>query len=150
LGNRAFVIFPKAKAKVYLHWNGGIESVSAFLAYANEIGLGDEDFGFARFVQIVGNYFGGSLSLGVSGWSPQQKAFAEDNGAFYVERKDGKLQIVRWVNDRGEDAGPDRLPAALERAAKHPYNVEGKMLADIAEKNDPHFRPPPAPVESAA
>lgn len=54
---------------VYLHWNGGRDSVEGFLAYCKMRGFrapDDDTYGWARFCQIVANYFGGDgLSLGV-------------------------------------------------------------------------------------
>ena len=53
---------------VYLHWNGGYDSVSAFLKYCELKGYRAPDtdcYGFARLCQVIGNFFGGSLSIGI-------------------------------------------------------------------------------------
>lgn len=56
---------------VYLHWNGGRDSVEAFLAYCKACGFrspSEDNYGVARFVQVVSNFFGssgGGLSVGV-------------------------------------------------------------------------------------
>ena len=56
---------------VYVHWNGGIESIKPFCQAAKEIGFrcptGDRSYGVARFTQLVANFFGGtsSTSIGV-------------------------------------------------------------------------------------
>ena len=55
MGNRA-IIKPEGKnIGVYLHWNGGIDSVTAFLKYCELRGFRafDDAYGMARFCQIV-------------------------------------------------------------------------------------------------
>lgn len=54
---------------VYLHWNGGRDSIEAFLGACKELGYRDgasDSYGVARFTQTVCNFFGsGGLSCGV-------------------------------------------------------------------------------------
>ena len=56
---------------VYLHWNGGNDSVVPFCKACKKIGFRcpteDFSYGVARFVQLVANFFGGcnSTSIGV-------------------------------------------------------------------------------------
>lgn len=77
MGNRAVIgwqdhdgNFSEESVGVYLHWNGGRDSVEAFLAYCEMMGFRspsfDPAYGVARFVQVVTNWFGGDgLSIGV-------------------------------------------------------------------------------------
>lgn len=71
MGNRAVITY-KGKGKkrigIYLHWNGGRDSVEAFLRYCkiqDFRGPVSDCYGMARLAQIIGNYFGGGLSLGI-------------------------------------------------------------------------------------
>lgn len=91
MGNRA-VITTKANMDnngvgVYLHWNGGRDSVRAFLKYCELKGYrapSDDNYGWARLCQVIGNFFGGSTSLGIdtvnnldcNNW---------DNGVYLIE-----------------------------------------------------------------
>ena len=91
MGNRA-VITTKANMDnngvgVYLHWNGGRDSVRAFLKYCELKGYrapSDDNYGWARLCQVIGNFFGGTLSLGIdtvnhldcNNW---------DNGVYLIE-----------------------------------------------------------------
>lgn len=54
---------------VYLHWNGGRDSVEAFLTYCKIQGFRcpeEDNYGWARLCQVIANYFGGSgLSVGI-------------------------------------------------------------------------------------
>ncbi len=76
MGNRAVITTDCASPKiansqelgVYLHWNGGRDCVEGFLAYCDLRGFPSpeqSDYGWARFCQVVGNFFGGELSIGI-------------------------------------------------------------------------------------
>lgn len=72
MGNRAVITtkenFDNNGVGVYLHWNGGRDSVRAFLKYCELRGYlaPDEDnYGWARLCQVIGNFFGGIGSLGI-------------------------------------------------------------------------------------
>ena len=75
MGNRAVITTSKSKnvknskdIGVYLHWNGGRDSVEAFLTYCKLKGYrspSDDCFGWARLCQVIGNYFGGGCSIGI-------------------------------------------------------------------------------------
>lgn len=72
MGNRAVITtkenFENNGVGIYVHWNGGYDSVSAFLKYCELKGYRapDEDnYGWARLCQVIGNFFGGSLSVGI-------------------------------------------------------------------------------------
>ena len=73
MGNRAVITLdnqPTGKSVgIYLHWNGGEESILAFAEAAKHLHIrkpdDDPPYSIARLVQVIGNYFGGTLSLGV-------------------------------------------------------------------------------------
>lgn len=76
MGNRAVITASNAACiaatndlGVYLHWNGGRDSVEAFLEYCKLQGFRTPEtdcYGYARLVQVIANYFGaGGLSVGV-------------------------------------------------------------------------------------
>ena len=56
------------KVGIYLHWNGGRDSVEAFLTYCKMKEYRDpidDNYGMARLIQIIANFFGGTTSIGV-------------------------------------------------------------------------------------
>lgn len=73
MGNRAVITWGtpsnyEDSLGIYLHWNGGPDWVKSFLAYCEmrQFRSPDTDnYGYARLCQIIGNYFGGGLSLGI-------------------------------------------------------------------------------------
>lgn len=89
MGNTA-IIKPLGKnIGVYLHWNGGLDSVTAFLKYCELKGYRsfDDSYGIARFTQVVGNFFGGSCSIGIYTDVAETENDAEylDNGIYIVK-----------------------------------------------------------------
>lgn len=90
MGNRAVIQF-KDGTGIYLHWNGGPESVLAFLDAAKTFKLRNDDYGQARLIQIIGNFFGGSLSLGVG----KASTLDRDNGDNGTYRVDENFNITK-------------------------------------------------------
>lgn len=91
MGNRALITtrreYEKDGIAVYLHWNGGYDSVSAFLKYCELKGYRPPDqdcYGWARLCQVIGNYFGGTLSLGICNFSKEAGEW-QDNGTYIIE-----------------------------------------------------------------
>lgn len=164
MGNRSYVVIKQTRGKetfyspaLYLHWNGGPESVYGFLDYARAHDVRTETaYGMARLCQIACNFFGGTLSVGlenVCGAKSLENFQPGDNGLFVVEWKDGKRTVERmvshWVSEPESEFGGHSEPrwftpeevAEEERAAyRHEYHTGEKPIKrDIAEKNDRFF-----------
>jgi len=90
MGNRAVISFDSAAQNsiaVYVHWNGGRDSIEAFLKATRILmggRLGDETYGKARFIQVVGLNFPGALSFGV-GTVKQFGGWNCDNGLYIID-----------------------------------------------------------------
>ena len=121
MGNRAGIQIENDPLEIYLHWNGGRDSIDPMLVYAREQGIGSGDYGVARLCQIIGNTLGGTLSLGVA--PKGSYSGDEDNGTYVL---DSQLKIV-------ERKGVDHL---FQEQNHHDYE---EMLAYVREKNDKHF-----------
>jgi hypothetical protein len=71
MGNRAVITtapFDENNVGIYVHWNGGQESIEGFLRAAKKLGYRcptDDCYGMARLTQAIGIFFGGELSIGV-------------------------------------------------------------------------------------
>ena len=91
MGNRAVITTESKKIGIYLHWNGGKDSVEAFLKYCELQGFTspEKDFyGWARLSQIICNFFGGSLSIGIDEYY-KLDTDNYDNGVYII--KDWKI-----------------------------------------------------------
>jgi|TARA_B100001094_G_scaffold181414_1_gene175792 hypothetical protein len=127
MGNRAIItIKDKYLAKddwpsIYLHWNGGYDTVKPMLDVARQYGIDCEShYGIARLAQMFGNYFGGTLSVGIGSYSGQDLNNG-DNGV-YIIGDDWEI-IEREYHDK-----PEQLT--------HDYY---EMVESIKEINDPMF-----------
>jgi len=116
---------------VYLHWNGGRDSVEAFLAYCKLKGYRSPDsdcYGWARLCQVVGNYFGGETSVGFElctcldcdNW---------DNGVYIIE---GWEIVDRQYIKRGEQHGHNLRSMLTEINQYQPVReqLEQKVIDD--------------------
>ena len=85
MGNRAVITDKKGKVGLYLHWNGGRDSVEGFLEYCKRKGCrgfgSDSEYALSRLDQVAGNYIGGTLSVGITTYCKN----GEDNGVYVVE-----------------------------------------------------------------
>ena len=130
MGNRAVITTTEKKIGIYLHWNGGRDSVEAFLRYCELKGYRTGSYGLARLCQVIGNFFGGTLSVGVMPYTTDARMDPGDNGIYIIEG----WEIVERLRTRfDEDGNPvcmERVPAADEQMG---YALD-KMLRAIDEK----------------
>jgi len=103
MGNRAVIKFEGEKCGIYLHWNGGRDSVEAFLTYCKLRNFRDGDYGIARMAQIVGNFFGGVLSIGIIDTSGSVADLDPgDNGVYTVKNWEIVGRYPRDVQEQRE------------------------------------------------
>lgn len=108
MGNRAVISTRDKKIGVYLHWNGGRDSVEAFLAYCKLKGYRTPEFdcyGWARLCQVIGNFLGGGLSVGIDRYECLDTD-NWDNGVYIIEN----WEIV----DRIHQKYPEQMNYDLE------------------------------------
>lgn len=97
MGNRAVITTKNNHESngvgIYLHWNGGRDSVEAFIKYM-ELRMFrpvSDCYGWARLCQIIGNFFGGGLSIGIDKvWKLDTNN--GDNGVYIIA--EDKWEIV--------------------------------------------------------
>lgn len=133
MGNRAVITASKAlnvsgssDIGVYLHWNGGRDSVEAFLTYCKIKGYrapSYDNYGWARLCQVIGNFFGGELSVGIDkcisldcdngdngvyiieGWRIVGRQYQRHS---YEQQEYDLLDMVRAINEAQPEK--ERLP----------------------------------------
>ena len=91
MGNRAVITtrenFDNKGVGIYLHWNGGRDSVEAFLKFCELKNYREPEidcYGWARLCQVIGNFFGGGLSLGIDTVN-KLDCDNGDNGVYIIE-----------------------------------------------------------------
>jgi len=94
MGNRAVLVLENKyipakesiyQPAIYLHWNGGRDSVEGFLAVARMARIRSDDYGMARMCQIIGNFFQGTLSVGC-GMYKYLDTNNFDNGVYLINK----------------------------------------------------------------
>lgn len=123
MGNRAFIKFQGLNTGIYLHWNGGRDSVEPFLEYCRLKDYRPDDYGVARMCQVIGNFFGGGLSLGVMSTKGMSNADLDsgDNGVYIV--KNWKI-IKRYPWDVREQHEYDPIEFLLGIDEKQPVGEQ--------------------------
>lgn len=87
---------------VYLHWNGGRDSVSAFLKYCKLKGYrspSTDCYGWACLCNVISNFFGDGMSLGIDVAS-RLDCDNYDNGVYII---DGWEIVERLYYKRGAE-----------------------------------------------
>ena len=115
MGNRAVITDKEGKIGVYLHWNGGRDSVEGFLEYCKRKGCRgfgeDTGYAIARFSQVVGNFFGGTSSIGVT----THCGDCDDNGVYVVQGWDIVERFFGKWNPETEEYEKTEFPKYREQ-----------------------------------
>lgn len=126
MGNRA-VICTKAKdIGIYLHWNGGRDSVEAFLKYCkihDFIPPEVDCYGWTRLCQVIANFMGGSVGI-----QKYQNLDLDngDNGVYIIENWEivGR-DFFSWYEQR--EYPLDKMLIAIDEAQPQKMQL-GKYL----------------------
>jgi hypothetical protein len=150
MGNRAVITLDKKPTEnsvgIYLHWNGGPESILAFAEAGDHLGINfqDESYATARLAQIICNFFGGTNSVGV-GTLRHLDTENYDNGTYRISYENDQIAI-----DQSPDGKTDWKRLDNEQIRKHSYwkstDGEDDILTTIIKKNQPN----PMPIEQTA
>lgn len=87
MGNRAVITTEDKQIGVYVHWNGGRDSIEAFLLYCKLKGYRapeNDYYGWARLCQVIGNFFGGEYSVGIDRYDRLDNDNG-DNGTYIIK-----------------------------------------------------------------
>lgn len=138
MGNRAVITtrenFENNGIGVYVHWNGGRDSVEAFLQYCKLRGFRcpeHDNYGWACLCQIIANFFHSGEGLGVGIDTVNNLDCSNhDNGVYFIEgweivgREyfDGDEQYFHPIDDMLYDIDR-RQPEHLSFGWKSPEDV---------------------------
>jgi hypothetical protein len=131
MGNRAVIAFSKDpnSTGIYIHWNGGLESVLAFLEVCKRRNYRDpsEDpqFALARLIGVIHEFFDKGTSLGV-GPLRELDVDNDDNGAYLV----GKYWKIseRW----GVGYSVDRSLDSVRGANREKYDgIVSQLMGEV-------------------
>lgn len=151
MGNRAVIATRKRDLGIYLHWNGGRDSVQGFLTYCKMKGFRSpesDSYGWARLCQIIANSFGGSLSVGF-GRFENLDVDNGDNGTYIIEnweivdreyyngleQNEYKLEdVINSINESQPEK--ERLaPEEIENYFNQDKTVKATITIEFKKKN---------------
>ena len=88
MGNRAVIAlndYSPEQLGIYVHWNGGKDSIDGFLHAAKQISGGDKQYGSTRLVQVITTFFAEtSTSVGID-LQKNLDCDNYDNGVYVVD-----------------------------------------------------------------
>ena len=124
MGNRAVITTNKElnDTGIYLHWNGGRDSVEAFLAYCDLKHYRkpeNDSYGYAMLVNVITNYFGDGLSCDV-GNCQHLDCDNYDNGVYIIK----DWRIVDRLYSYGEQYVYDFVSMINDIDAKQPEHMQ--------------------------
>lgn len=142
MGNRALITLePLTKENkviaVYVHWNGGIESVKAICEVCKTRGFrtptDDPEYSLARFIGVWHEFFGvtDSTSLGVMlmGWN-NAKGYWSDNGVYTIG-KDWEIAEHYLIKD---DDSKENLGLEIPKDQLKRYEAIKNAMIKFGEK----------------
>ncbi|MBO7714729.1 MAG: hypothetical protein J6S85_14220 [Methanobrevibacter sp.] len=114
MGNRAVITTNKElnDTGIYLHWNGGRDSVEAFLAYCDLKHYRkpeNDSYGYAMLINVITNHFGNGLSCDV-GNCQHLDCNNGDNGVYIIKN----WRIVGRLYSYGEQYEYDYFKDMIE------------------------------------
>ena len=130
MGNRAVISFKSdhiskdLSPSIYLHWNGGRDSVEAFLEVGRIVGIrwNDPTYACARLAQIIGTWMRSTSSLGVGVYA-NLHTDNYDNGVYWV--KSGQIVDREFAPEREQAShGFDEFVEEILLANRHAYSKE--------------------------
>ena len=114
MGNRAVIHFQGSSVGMYVHWNGGRDTIEPMLEVAKEYEL-RADYGLARLLQMFGNFMGGTLSMGV-GELERLDCDNCDNGVYVIDSKFNIVDRQYMRNPEQSQHDPEEIKQAFRDA----------------------------------
>jgi hypothetical protein len=104
---------------IYVHWNGGRDSIEGFLQACKELGYrapgSDACYGMAQLVRAIGTFFGDGLSLGI-GTCGSLDCQNGDNGVYLIG---GNWEIVGRMHHSGREQISPETTAGIAAEIVH-------------------------------
>lgn len=148
MGNRAVITTRQKQIGLYLHWNGGLDSIRGFLCFcrAHKYRPPEYDcYGWGYLQTVIGCFFGNGMSTGIDIYE-KTDTNNHDNGVYVIkewfivgrlfathsEQEEHDLQgMVNEINSRM----PEHMQLKQEDLDKAVYEYQ-QMLNKGAEKWD--------------
>ncbi len=133
MGNRAIITTKERGVGLYLHWNGGRDSIEAFLEYCRLKGYrspGRERWSYEDLERVVRNFIGDRTTVKVIEYVSDREAarLACDNGVYVVDGWSITDRVLPNFGGRGfreqSEYGLDGMLAAIDKAQPEAERLE--------------------------
>ena len=134
MGNRAVIATEQKDVGVYLHWNGGRDSVEGFLAYCK---LQDyrtpesDNYGWARLCQIIGNFLGGSTSIGIDKY--ENLDTNNWNNGVYIIKNWEIVDRLYFEGTEEQDYDPKEFLLSIDNSQPLDMQLGEKVIQDYID-----------------
>lgn len=134
MGNRAVITTEDKQIGVYVHWNGGRNSIEGFLLYCKLKGYRcpeNDCYGWARLCQVIGNFFGGEYSVGIDRYD-RLDTDNGDNGTYIIK----DWQIIRKEFEPLDKLDIEQVKSMLEAINGSMPKDEQLLTGDLYKAAD--------------
>lgn len=141
MGNRAVITtkdnYENNGIGIYLHWNGGRDSVTAFLRYCELRGMrapSDDCYGWASLAGVISNFMGGCGSVGIDNVN-RLDCDNGDNGVYLIDgwKITGRMHFV----GKEQNAYPlNEMLLDIDTAQPTAQQIGGILTAKKVSVND--------------
>jgi hypothetical protein len=136
MGNRAVITTPDKTIAVYLHWNGGRDSVEAFLKFCELKKYrppSEDSYGWARLITVAANTLGADdgLCVGVGAFADIEDSAHRDNGVYIIR---GWAIVGREGVSDGFEEQHEHSLADMLTMIDEAQGERGKLPSDVLQK----------------
>lgn len=135
MGNRAVITTPAKRVGIYLHWNGGRDSVEAFLAYCKLRGFCSPDrdaSGWANLANVICTFLGTGMDCGID-TIDSLDCDNGDNGVYII--KDWEIVGREFFNGKEQrDHDLHGMLKAINRTFLEKRRVDEEVLDNYVRK----------------
>ena len=127
MGNRAVITTRDRKLGMYVHWNGGRDTIQPLLKYCELKGYrppSSDSYGWARLCQVLGNFFGGTNSVGICPYTTDRQMDPGDNGIYVID--DWEI-VERLITYYSSDFSTSRMVSFPESQEQSEYDFDERM-----------------------
>ena len=125
MGNRAVIHFQDSNVGMYVHWNGGRDTIEPMLEVAKEYKLYSGDYGLARLAQMFGNFVGGTLSMGIDELE-RLDCDNNNNGVYIIDSNFNIVDRQYMLGEEKSNYDPEEVKQAFRDTNDIYFKTKGE------------------------
>jgi|6_EtaG_2_1085325.scaffolds.fasta_scaffold01456_9 hypothetical protein len=125
MGNRAVIQMQGHGAGIYLHNNGGYDTIAPLLQVAKEYRIRGDDYGMARLTQMLANFFGGTLNIGIA-TEDSLDMNNGDNGTYVIDERFDIIDRLFYSGPEQNNLPFEEMVSAFHKANDRFFLMNGR------------------------